>query len=565
MKDNKPKSWLSFITERRHLPGSEVRRRRRAGARRSTGTTATSRAQVGPPQIETVEDSKDGKTRWMRLRDPGRRGRALQGRQVRDRRQHVDQDRVPPRRSSRSGRRLLQPEEAPQGLREDEGSLRRGRLLAVGARRRSDVRAASIRRRAQPIGPEAAAADRGHHDQMDEGKQFFVNRITFIGNTTTHDTVIRREMRVCEGGVFNSEALKDSVRRLNQLGYFKPLEGKEGEMDVDADAGRGQQGRHQAEVRGAEPQPARRSAPASRSSTASSASCRSRRRTSSAAARRSASRCRRARRRGSIRCRSPSRTCSIGRSRPAWTSSRASTSIPLPVHAGDDAAATLVFGLPLGRLHARCSWATATSRCSVFDINAALPDPAVLAASPYLRDSLLLDQGGRRTVSKISPSVVFNTVNQPIFPTAGTRYTRGVGRRRARRQHRLHRRRAREGIWYIPVDARACRSACAPRRSTSARTARRSTLPIFEKFFLGGEYSVRGFDIRSIGPRDPVIEHRDRRQQDAALQRRVLRQRRRPGPRARVLRRGPGAGHRPDASSGGSRSRQVGAADRCRS
>ena len=29
-------------------------------------------------------------------------------------------------------------------------------------------------------------------------------------------------------------------------------------------------------------------------------------------------------------------------------------------------------------------------------------------------------------------------------------------------------------------------------------------LPIFERLFLGGEYSIRGFDIRSIGPRDPV-------------------------------------------------------------
>ena len=30
------------------------------------------------------------------------------------------------------------------------------------------------------------------------------------------------------------------------------------------------------------------------------------------------------------------------------------------------------------------------------------------------------------------------------------------------------------------------------------------TPPIFERVFLGGEYSVRGFDIRSIGPRDPI-------------------------------------------------------------
>ena len=31
-------------------------------------------------------------------------------------------------------------------------------------------------------------------------------------------------MRLLEGGIFNTEALKDSVRRINQLGYFKPVE-----------------------------------------------------------------------------------------------------------------------------------------------------------------------------------------------------------------------------------------------------------------------------------------------------------------------------------------------------
>ena len=41
--------------------------------------------------------------------------------------------------------------------------------------------------------------------RMQEGKQYFVNRITFIGNTTTRDNVIRREMRLVESGVFNTE------------------------------------------------------------------------------------------------------------------------------------------------------------------------------------------------------------------------------------------------------------------------------------------------------------------------------------------------------------------------
>ena len=69
------------------------------------------------------------------------------------------------------------------------------------------------------------SADRRRHDAGDEGKQYFVNRITFVGNTTTRDNVIRREMRLLEAGVFNTEALKYSIKRLNQLGYFKPLEG----------------------------------------------------------------------------------------------------------------------------------------------------------------------------------------------------------------------------------------------------------------------------------------------------------------------------------------------------
>ena len=72
--------------------------------------------------------------------------------------------------------------------------------------------------------------------RLQEGKQFYVNRIIFTGNTTTRDNVIRREMRVLENGVFNTEALKFSVRRLNQLGYFKALE--EGrDIAVDKTAG----------------------------------------------------------------------------------------------------------------------------------------------------------------------------------------------------------------------------------------------------------------------------------------------------------------------------------------
>ena len=61
----------------------------------------------------------------------------------------------------------------------------------------------------------------------DEGKQFFVRRIDFTGNTTTRDKVIRREILIDEGDVYNSTLWDASILRLNQLGYFEALKENE--------------------------------------------------------------------------------------------------------------------------------------------------------------------------------------------------------------------------------------------------------------------------------------------------------------------------------------------------
>ena len=58
---------------------------------------------------------------------------------------------------------------------------------------------------------------------VDEGKQFFVRRIEFQGNTTTRDKVIRREMVLEEGSVYSSRLWELSLQRLNQLSYFDQL------------------------------------------------------------------------------------------------------------------------------------------------------------------------------------------------------------------------------------------------------------------------------------------------------------------------------------------------------
>jgi outer membrane protein insertion porin family len=61
----------------------------------------------------------------------------------------------------------------------------------------------------------------------DEGKQFFVRRIDFSGNVTTRDKIIRREILIDEGDIFNNHLWELSILRLNQLGYFNALKAEE--------------------------------------------------------------------------------------------------------------------------------------------------------------------------------------------------------------------------------------------------------------------------------------------------------------------------------------------------
>src|SRR6185295_15531165 len=65
---------------------------------------------------------------------------------------------------------------------------------------------------------------------IDEDRQFYVNRIAFSGNTTTRDKVIRREVMVEEGRIFNSSAWDMSLQRLNQLGYFEEIKTEDAEI-----------------------------------------------------------------------------------------------------------------------------------------------------------------------------------------------------------------------------------------------------------------------------------------------------------------------------------------------
>jgi len=58
---------------------------------------------------------------------------------------------------------------------------------------------------------------------IDEDRQFAIRHIKFIGNTKTSDEVIRRQLLVKEGEVFNSSLWERSLSGLNQLGYFEEI------------------------------------------------------------------------------------------------------------------------------------------------------------------------------------------------------------------------------------------------------------------------------------------------------------------------------------------------------
>ena len=62
------------------------------------------------------------------------------------------------------------------------------------------------------------------HLKIFEGEKFYLGRLEVQGNTQTRDKVIRREFALDEGDVFDMEAVKKSVTKIQQLGYFKMTE-----------------------------------------------------------------------------------------------------------------------------------------------------------------------------------------------------------------------------------------------------------------------------------------------------------------------------------------------------
>src|SRR5437870_941863 len=91
-----------------------------------------------------------------------------------------------------------------------------------------------------PQGTPAGAGLIDVHYKIEEGNRSFVERINIVGNTRTKDKVIRREILVAPGDVFDTVRVETSKKRLENLGYFSKVEaypeetGVEGRKDLVA-------------------------------------------------------------------------------------------------------------------------------------------------------------------------------------------------------------------------------------------------------------------------------------------------------------------------------------------
>jgi len=504
MKENRPEWAWSFITGR----GTYQETKFEEDAERVTEYYRDNgyiRAQVGDPEVKVLGDSKDKKTRYIELIIPVSEGHRYKvnsfdvaGNTV------VKSEALKPLFKLSKGEYYNQ-KQVRKGFQKAQEIYGAGGYMEFTGY--PDYKFSDDPNPAEPQAPKALAALDTKAEgpptvdvtlQIQEGKQYFVNRIIFTGNTTTRDNVIRRELRLYENGVFNTEALKYSIKRLNQLGYFKALEGpgKDVNVDklpnadnkVDVKMKLEEQNRNQltfgagvSQFEGFFGQLSFQTANFLGRGESLTVSLQGGQRAQNYTLSFTEP---------FLFDRNITGGANLFRSEVRYVSQ----------YTQQSTGGTLTFGFPVGNGFTRAFTNYSYERVRVTEINTAFTDPLVLARNPYLRDSLLIGAGGERIISKVTPSLIYNSVDQPIFPTQGKRLTlssdiAGLGGNTNFIKPTI------EGVAFLKENNRMTLGV---RGQLEYIHPYGGTLdvPIFEKLFLGGEYSVRGFDLRTIGPSD---------------------------------------------------------------
>ena len=339
---------------------------------------------------------------------------------------------------------------------------------------------------------------------MDEDKRYYVGKITFTGNTTTRDKVIRREVYLNEGDLFNTEALKVSIRRINQLGYFKPIEGVPelgpsslGEDRIDVTFKVEEQNRNQftfgGGVSGLEGTFINASF-----STANFLGLGETFQISAQSGRRTKN--------YQIAITEPylfDRPITAGfdifKRKLTYE-----TFTNVVGYTDDRSGISFTTGVPIGRkgfnrLFANYSFQLINieglSELLGIDPNAPVTDPTQPVFDPFL-----FGEEGRRKESTISPSFVHNTVDNPYTPRSGKKFTftpQFAGGPLGGSVNYF--KPDAEFIWYIPHFKKTALGIRAE-ASWIKQYGDTQLLPIYQRFFLGGETQIRGVNIRTVGP-----------------------------------------------------------------
>jgi outer membrane protein insertion porin family len=491
MKGTKAYGWLSWMTGKGKYQEAKFEEdaEKIVEYYRNKGYIA---ARVGQPEIKVLEDSTDGEVRWVQLDVPIDEGpRYKVGEFTFDGNKVIKTEFLQPLFKVNKGD-WYSDKPIRNGLIKAREMYGAGGYFEFTGFPDLDPQEAAAGPVAGPTEPTVKVIMR-----LTEGEQYFINRLTFVGNTTTRDNVIRREVRLFEGGTFNTEALKYSIKRLNQLGYFKPLEEGQGvdvqktpneKNKVDVTLKLEEQNRNQLTFGAGVSQFEGFFGQLSFQ-------------TSNFLGRGEALTV-------SLQVGSRSENYQIAFSEPFLFDRNITGGIDvykrtlryIDQFTQEAAGGNITGGFPLAgfsRMFVQYSY----EAVKVSDLNPVFYAPDLVNRNPFLADSLLLGQGGRRTISKVTPSFVHNTVDNPIFPNSGMRLTgsidfAGIGGNTNFVKPRF------EYAQFKPLNRRM---------SVGFRTqveyirpyASTSRLPITETLYLGGEYTIRGFDIRSIGPRDP--------------------------------------------------------------
>src|SRR5438874_5609527 len=133
-----------------------------------------------------------------------------------------------------SGEKVAKEESIRTLLKMKEGSVYSPKTLHDDAKMVADAygSGAYVDLVISPEGTPAGPAQIDVHYKIEEGERSFVERISIVGNTRTKDKVIRREVLIAPGDVFNTVRVDTTKKRLENLGYFSKVETYPEETDI---------------------------------------------------------------------------------------------------------------------------------------------------------------------------------------------------------------------------------------------------------------------------------------------------------------------------------------------